>query len=903
MHLAAPSPVPYVFFTRSQRPHPRCGPSPPSPLLLKLTTFGGLSLSRDGQPMTGAAAQRSRLALLALLASAGPAGISRDKLLLFLWPESDSERARHALKQAVYALRRDLGDEETIQGTASLSLNASLIESDIREFEAALARGDRGAAVALYTGAFLDGVYLKEAPEFERWCAEMRTRLSQDWAKAVEGLARECESKGEWRDAVGRWRQLAAAEPLSGRNTMLLMRALAESGDTSAALAQYRVHESLMQQEMESPPDPEVTKLADDMRQGRWQRSAPVVMTAPTVAPAVAPATPTPSPAASVPVVTPPRELAPAAAPPRRSYALGIAAALVFVIAAIVAVSPGLRSKVGLVSTPDLSNTILVAPFANETGDSAWNSLATGTAEWIGRGLDESGVVRVVASTDARIVALAVASVEQGKRAAAMAAQTGVDTLIMGTIYLRGDSLEIVSSVVDARTGLEIKAIPAVRALARRDATSSLIDRAANAASVAVYGMMKKSPAASTTALTRPPNLDAFDAIEEAYVRFFNDVSDTGRVFAMFDSAAKLAPDFAGAYVLKAYIRDVKGNWPGLAEMMPTLRRLRPSMTRQERKALDMFEADLAGDPYARLRAARELSELSPGSPEMPILAAVSELYVGRVDSAVVAFSHTDGTKGINLGSPVYWGWLSVTQHFANDTIGERTSVESGMRRFSRSRLLRHPALAAAARRGDTTAIDSLLAPPIRDDGDITLARRELMLLAGRELRAHGHADLGTRYTKRALEDARANPVASPRSRMQEATALYEATMYKEARERFRALQQSEKSEQDRVDILGRLGAIAMRLGDSTEARRIDSQLAAMTGSFLLGRHLKWRAHIAALQGRTSDAVNLLESATKAGFRLMDTAVIDIHHDSDFLTLTQTREYAEFLRMMASTNR
>ena len=88
--------------------------------MLRLTTFGGLALSRDGVALTGAAAQRSRLSLLALLATAGPTGFSRDKLLLYLWPESDEERARHALKQAVYSLRRELGSEEVIVGTASL---------------------------------------------------------------------------------------------------------------------------------------------------------------------------------------------------------------------------------------------------------------------------------------------------------------------------------------------------------------------------------------------------------------------------------------------------------------------------------------------------------------------------------------------------------------------------------------------------------------------------------------------------------------------------------------------------------------------------------------------------------------------------------------------------------------
>src|SRR5438477_11027349 len=106
--------------------------------MLRLTTFGGLALSRDGVALTGAAAQRSRLSLLAVLATAGPTGFSRDKLLLHLWPESDEERARHALKQAVYTVRHDLGIDDVIAGTASLSLNPQVISSDVRDFETAI---------------------------------------------------------------------------------------------------------------------------------------------------------------------------------------------------------------------------------------------------------------------------------------------------------------------------------------------------------------------------------------------------------------------------------------------------------------------------------------------------------------------------------------------------------------------------------------------------------------------------------------------------------------------------------------------------------------------------------------------------------------------------------------------
>ena len=45
----------------------------------------------DSGPVEGAGGQKRRLALLALLDAAGERGMSRDKLLGLLWPESEAK--------------------------------------------------------------------------------------------------------------------------------------------------------------------------------------------------------------------------------------------------------------------------------------------------------------------------------------------------------------------------------------------------------------------------------------------------------------------------------------------------------------------------------------------------------------------------------------------------------------------------------------------------------------------------------------------------------------------------------------------------------------------------------------------------------------------------------------------
>jgi len=65
--------------------------------VLRLRTFGGLGVARDGVPLGGAALQPRRLAVLTALAAAGPQGLNRDRLLGLLWPETTDARGRQAV--------------------------------------------------------------------------------------------------------------------------------------------------------------------------------------------------------------------------------------------------------------------------------------------------------------------------------------------------------------------------------------------------------------------------------------------------------------------------------------------------------------------------------------------------------------------------------------------------------------------------------------------------------------------------------------------------------------------------------------------------------------------------------------------------------------------------------------
>ncbi|MDH3289442.1 MAG: hypothetical protein OEO20_03550 [Gemmatimonadota bacterium] len=228
--------------------------------------LGGASLEGPSVPASGRAGHRHHIALLALLAGAGERGLSRDKLVAYLWPDSDATHARHRLSDSLYALRQALREDPVLGAGELLRLNRDTIGVDATDFEEALERGDREAAVRLYDGPFLDGFHLGGSREFEEWLASERARLADLYAKALEGMARQTEESGESALAAEWWKRLLATDPYSSPVVLRLMEALAAAGDPANAIQQARAHEQLLRDELDVEPPVEVGALVERLR-------------------------------------------------------------------------------------------------------------------------------------------------------------------------------------------------------------------------------------------------------------------------------------------------------------------------------------------------------------------------------------------------------------------------------------------------------------------------------------------------------------------------------------------------------------------------------------------------------------------------------------------------------------
>ena len=231
----------------------------------QLRLLGGARIEGEQGPVHGRAAHRRRLGLLAILALSPRRTAARDRVAALLWSEHPTESARRLLSESMYVLRRELGDDAIVAAGDELSLGET-IATDVGEFLGALADGRLADAVAAYAGPLLDGWYVSDAPEFERWADEERRRLAGLHQDALRRLAEDAERRGEWREAIARWRELARLDPYSSPVALHLATVLCETGEDAGALQALAAHEAILKADLDVSPSAEVRALMARLR-------------------------------------------------------------------------------------------------------------------------------------------------------------------------------------------------------------------------------------------------------------------------------------------------------------------------------------------------------------------------------------------------------------------------------------------------------------------------------------------------------------------------------------------------------------------------------------------------------------------------------------------------------------
>ena len=208
-----------------------------------------------------------RVALLAYLAAAKPHGFHRrDSLTGLFWSETPHEHARHALSQALHVLRQELSEEAIATRGEDVALNRRSVSCDIDAFEQAIAEEHFATALEVYRGDFLAGCYVSDAPEFEHWVDDQRTRLAEAAASAAWKYAYQLVDRRELLEAE-RSAQLALSLISTEEGEVRkFIETLAHAGDRAAAIRFYERFRDRLAEEYELEPALETQQLVSQIR-------------------------------------------------------------------------------------------------------------------------------------------------------------------------------------------------------------------------------------------------------------------------------------------------------------------------------------------------------------------------------------------------------------------------------------------------------------------------------------------------------------------------------------------------------------------------------------------------------------------------------------------------------------
>jgi TolB-like protein/DNA-binding SARP family transcriptional activator/Tfp pilus assembly protein PilF len=518
--------------------------------MIELRTLGAVDLRSSAAETTlSVTAQPKRLALLVFLALAELSAYRRRDLIVGLfWPELDTAHARGALRQALHALRRSIGEDAILtRGDQEIGINAEALWCDAVEFRQHADAGRHESALKLYRGDFLEGFYASDvAPEFDQWIDETRADFRRRAAASAWALARSHRANGDLANAAALARRASELALEDENGAARLISFLDELGDRGGALEAYNELVIRLRSEYDADPSPETQGLIDRVRKRTLTTTPPTPIGTPD-------RDSRPTPETARPELT--SSGSPAGGQRRRIRRIATVLGVGAVVLALADRAPGLRSR---------PYSIAVVPLQDLSGDTSRAYVAEGVTDQLITDLAQLGTLEVIN----RRTMMSYRGSRKSTRQ--IADDLHADAVLSGTIQTFGDTVRMTAQIVLARGD---RAIWAQTFEGSRGDLLRMQREAARTAAQSIRGEL--TPAQRTS----PPRVRPFDPEAlDLYIkgRYYWNKRGAGllKSVALFSQALDLDPTFALAYsgMADAYVQLGYGNGLAPGDAFPKAR-------------------------------------------------------------------------------------------------------------------------------------------------------------------------------------------------------------------------------------------------------------------------------------------------------------------------------------------
>lgn len=471
--------------------------------ILRVSLLGGCDCRTASGEFVVFPTRKAR-ALFAYLAAAVDQVQSRERLAGLLWGGHPDRQARTNLRSTLSRLRRALpADARALVAAEAggITFAPQALEVDAALFRQHLAAATPESleqAVALYRGAFLDG--LEDCNEgFDDWLLAERRQLEEAFQQALQQLLDHYVVTGAIDRGIQTALRLIHLDPLQESLHRSLIRLYIYQDRLGAALAQYRQCRDLLSQELSVVPAPETERLKAEILK-QLPESGPKADVAPEVESDTV---------------------------PERPHVIGAAAAF------------RKRQRGRTTGFPSIA----VLAFRGETDEGPPRHLADGLAEDIAIELGRFRELEVIAPASAFTYRAAQVPPERAGR------ELGANFVLSGSLRVRPEALRITVRLLDSRSAEQVWA---ERYDCAPNAVFETLDELVRRIVSSLAGRIEGARLTSAKR-KRPSEWGAYDLWLRGWDRLKQpDLAAIKEARQLFDQAIAVDPHFARPYVGKA---------------------------------------------------------------------------------------------------------------------------------------------------------------------------------------------------------------------------------------------------------------------------------------------------------------------------------------------------------------
>jgi DNA-binding SARP family transcriptional activator len=250
-------------------------------LVIDIRLLGPVEVDVDGRALT--VDTRKAIALLAYV-SVLRRPVSRETLTTLLWPDSSDHDGRGALRRTLSVLRSGLGSSGLSVSRTTVEIDPDAVRVDLDRFRSLVntarshthigtaacseCRTTLEGAVAIARGPFMEGFSLRDSETFDEWQSAEREVYQRELAGALERLVGEQIAASAWERAISSGQRWLGLDALHEPAHRALMEAYARSGESAAAIRQYRDAVAILDRELGVAPLPETSELNEAIQAG-----------------------------------------------------------------------------------------------------------------------------------------------------------------------------------------------------------------------------------------------------------------------------------------------------------------------------------------------------------------------------------------------------------------------------------------------------------------------------------------------------------------------------------------------------------------------------------------------------------------------------------------------------------